>query len=492
MADLRHHADKVQIAWLTRESAYNVPTATWDSTTATLLTDLADDAPHETWDDQAYGAELVRLSRTFPSQQQLTALGVTLPLAAPRAVLNVLTGSLAVTLGGVTSVQQAGLPLYRHRITPAPLDQLPSVSAVTQHQDGQQWRYGGLKGQHWRLSNAGAFLQVESPLVGAGSRELVTLAWAPLVSEPWLLWGNSAIYVCDVSAGPLVLPDDPIQTGSNLGTGALRWSGQVTGGGVEVTNALSLDRARVSSGRVGASLRPLTRQVTVMLALEINHDVGITSDETSLLGQYLSQTPMAVEWQCWTDQTSAKTATLIHPSMPTNGLHMTASDTSPWYVHPAAVGGNLQLTAESAAPPPLAPTTPMGSSLTMRGENGLNYQMTVQMVGPAPQMMQTELTDPADPTQVGYFALTDPGGTTWYYWYIGPPGFAVLNRDTQPPGVTIRQGFDLILPWVQWQRVRRSAQGNFDVLTFEGVALEHDSNPVMRLDSWNTVPAYLV
>jgi hypothetical protein len=289
----RHYDDTIVLTLFYRERTYNSAPLIW-SRGACLMQDFADSAAHEVWDDLVADDEALVHGHEYSYVQEIVRQSVRLNYAEPRVKPSTLAALLGLSFGVPTTTQDGSASAYRHALTPVSPLALPSISAEVSHQLGRCYRYTGLKADAFTLSNNGAYLGFETPLIGSGSRAAVTAQDVDAISEPWLRWGYCWLYVLDVSQLALSVPATPVQGTSNLGHQAINISTRVLHFRLNHPNTLWADGGyRPTTGQVRGALHSVRRHTTLSLTLECH-----TAHEARELTWYLEQRALAFELQC--------------------------------------------------------------------------------------------------------------------------------------------------------------------------------------------------
>jgi hypothetical protein len=298
----RHYDDTIVLTLLYRERTYNTAPLIW-SQGACLMQDFTESAPHEVWDDLVADDEALVHGHEYSFVQEIVRQSVRLTYAEPRVKPSTLAALLGLSFGVPTATQDGSASAYRHALTPVSPLTLPSISAEVAHQLGRCYRYTGLKADAFTLSNNGAYLSFETPLIGSGSRAAVRAQDVDAIPEPWLRWGSCWLYVLDVSQSVLSVPATPVQGASNLGHQAINISTRVLQFRLNHPNTLWADGGyRPTTGQVRGALHSVRRHTTLSLTLECR-----TAHEARELTWYLEQRALAFELQC-------RHPTLIDPS----------------------------------------------------------------------------------------------------------------------------------------------------------------------------------
>ena len=146
--------------------------------------------------------------------QEITNTRVELTYTEDKAKPNSLAGLAMLTLGAITSTQDAALASYKHKITPvAHGTALPSMQ-VEHLKGGLQYAYKGIKGNTLKLSGeAGGYAQLEAALIGSGTRATSATAMAAKISESWMKLSNCKVWM-ETGANISTTIDTPLVQGT--------------------------------------------------------------------------------------------------------------------------------------------------------------------------------------------------------------------------------------------------------------------------------------
>lgn len=291
MAWQRHVLDQLMLSLFDKEASYDAGPAAWANANACSLLEFDDASAHEEWDDeQAYNEDVA--TREFPNKSEIVRQSVRLTYTESRAKPNSLAGLMALALGSVTSAQDAALIAYRHSLSPAAANALPSIGAQVKRENGRQYKYTGIKSDSYTLSyNNQGYLQLVVPLIGSGSRATAADAFAASISESWLRWGDAKLFVKDTAGTAISIPATPAQGSSNLGGGNVDLSSRVLDFSHVFTNGLNAALGyRAGGGKVRKNLHPAKRSATVTLRLEADD-----TTEAAELDYYLNHASLALE-----------------------------------------------------------------------------------------------------------------------------------------------------------------------------------------------------
>jgi len=275
-----------------KEATYDAGPAGWTSTSAMSMLDFNDASAHEVWDDTIQSDVDVLTGKEFISVQEIARQSMRLTYEEPRCKPNTLAGLLALCLGTVATTQDGTETAYRHRISPAAAISLPSIGAQTLRESGVQRKYTGIKGESFTLSNNGPYFQFSCQMVGSGTRATAADAFPAAISEPWLRWGDTKIYVKDTAGTPISTTlTTPSQTGPNLGGSEVNLSTRVLSWSLNWVNNMQPDFGyRASTALVRGNFHPTRR--TAIITTNIETD---TATEATELNYYLNQTRLAME-----------------------------------------------------------------------------------------------------------------------------------------------------------------------------------------------------
>ena len=209
----------------------------------------------------------------------------------PRVKPNSLAGLLGLSLGTIASTKDGAFNAWRHKLTPASPVALPSIGAQIAHQNSSQYEYKGVKANGFTLWRNGAYLTLESPLIGSGTRAASSTTFPASVTESWLHWGDCNLWLKDTDGTAITIPTTPTQGSTNLGVGAVNVSKRVRTFEIDHPNNL-LDQMgyRPSTGKVRGHLHTAKRETTLRLGFDV-----ATDREAEELDWYLSQHKMAFE-----------------------------------------------------------------------------------------------------------------------------------------------------------------------------------------------------
>lgn len=305
----RHYHDQIALTFFRREPVYG-ESPVWDATTACALRDFSNASPHEVWDDLVVDNEATVHETEYVTVQRIVRQSVRVPYEEARLKPNTLAGIWAYGMGTITTTQNGTVTAYRHTITPAASGLLlPSMTAEIRHQYASHYRYLGLKVDQWRLASRPPFLALEAPLIGSGHRAESGSIFPAQIDEPWLLWGDCRLYLRNTGGTPITVPSTPSQSATNIsGGGVVEVSSWVLRAEIESPNRLwAAGGYRPRTGKIRGSLHAPKRQTTVTLELQINR-----TTEYDTLNYYLTQAPMALEWQCTSTTLIAPTGTFFY------------------------------------------------------------------------------------------------------------------------------------------------------------------------------------
>jgi len=288
------YGDGIMLALFKQESVYGTWLSVWNATTACAMRDFDRASTQDLWDDVLEDDDAVLHNTEYPLRQEIVRQSVRFSYTEPRVKPNTLAGLLGLALGSLTTTQDGSVTAYRHKIVPASPLALPSINAQVAHTAASQYLYTGMKSDGFTLRNNGAYLAFTCPLLGSGSREDVITEFVPAIDEAWLRWGDSRLYIADMTGVVLSIPTTPGQTGSNLGSAAVDISTRALSMEVNHPNALWAEGGyRPSTGVLRGRLLTAQRRTDVSLTLQVD-----TAREATELAWYLQQSPLAFEWQC--------------------------------------------------------------------------------------------------------------------------------------------------------------------------------------------------
>lgn len=310
MALQRSYLSKLMLSLLDREGSYDSGPSGWTNTSAVTLTDYADTTAHEEWSDTIQSNIDVISGTEFATKMELIRQGLTINIDQPRVRPTTFTGLLALAMGVPVSATQDGvLAAYRQRIEPAASTSLPSIGAqaVRDQGVGTQYLYAGLHAESFSLRENSAYWHLVSQLIGSGSRTTSATAFPASLVEPWMPLGGAKIYLKDTAGTPISTTlATPSQTAPNLGGGEVNISSRIINFGWNWVNHHVPDFGyRPGTGKVRGDFHPTRRTCEVTFTLETD-----SATEATELGYYLSQSQLALEWNCKTDTLVAATGAM--------------------------------------------------------------------------------------------------------------------------------------------------------------------------------------
>lgn len=291
MALQRAYKKRLMLSLFDKEATYGAGPAGWTSTSACEMTDYADAAGYEEWDDLIQGNNDLVTGQEFTTHQELVRQSVRFTYTEPRTKPNTIAGLMALALGTVTTTQDGALAAYRHKITPAGSTSLPSIACQTLREGGVQRMYPGIKADGFQLSESNAFWQFQTTLVGSGTRTVAADAFPAIVEENWLRWGDAYIYLKDTLGIPITVPATPSQTVANLGGSEVDFSTRLLSWNLQWLNNLAPEMGyRPSTGMVRTNFHSTRRRGTLTMRFEVD-----SASEAADLNYYLNQTQIAME-----------------------------------------------------------------------------------------------------------------------------------------------------------------------------------------------------
>jgi hypothetical protein len=196
MAKQFRKLDQLMLSLGDKEASYDAGPAAWTAGSAVQLFAFGD--AYVEWDDQIvsdrdtiHGSQFATISEII---RQDARLAYAEPLVRPTHL-----GGLAALAGGVVAVAQDGvLVAYRHKVTPVAADvALPSIGMI-EKASGEQYKYGGLCLESFRLTRGGpnnAYHSIEAGLVGSGTRAADATAFVTKGGESALTWGKTKCWL---------------------------------------------------------------------------------------------------------------------------------------------------------------------------------------------------------------------------------------------------------------------------------------------------------
>lgn len=479
----RHYTDQLILSLQRRESAYNVAVDTWDDTTATTMAEFPDTTAHEAWDDQVVGESFIRQGKTVADQQAIARQSVRIAYAEPRTKPHTLAGLMALSLGGIASLQQRWLTAYRHALMLAAPLAVPSISAMTGHQRNHYVVYAGLKSEGFTLSiqQQNPYLDFTCQLVGAGSRVPIATpgSFPSAIAEPWLRIGDCRVYLADVTDTPLLLASTPTQGSTNLSGSVLALSSRIIACSIAQQNMMNTAGAyRVSTGLQRSNCYAAEQPLHIQLLLEVD-----TATEATELAWYLNQRHLAFELQC-VHETVIDPVTITNVTVgtpPTHHIVLDSNSTS-WYLSVNLLG---ELVLDSS--PPAGTGLNVGTGIIMRALDGWRYRIGAS---PLQEVTTEQTTNPGiSPHVVELCAILDSNGDPWYLWNDGLGEIAVSRAPV--PIVPYQYGVTLICPRVQWKAIVRQQQNQSDVLQMTGTVLDDGVLGAVYGFVYNKISQYL-
>lgn len=295
MATQASYLRKVMFSLFDKEATYDAGPAAWTTGSACQMSEYAA-ASKVQWDDEVAADGDSISGQEMATHQELVRQGVKLSYEEPRAKPNTLAGMMALALGTVASTQDGTETAYRHKVSMASAMTLPSIGAQVQHESGVQYKYTGLKASGFTLSRGGndPFWSFSTEIIGSGKRVTAADAFVAAISESWLRWGDTKIYLKDTAGTPITVPTTPSQTAANLGGSEVNISSRILGCSIKLDNAHAGEMGyRAGSGMTRVSLHPTRRSATVEFSLECD-----TAEEANDIARYVSQTKLAMEINC--------------------------------------------------------------------------------------------------------------------------------------------------------------------------------------------------
>lgn len=207
------HGQKVMFSAFEKESAYDGG--------VTMISDKACSmngfTAGTTWDDdvQTDGDEIT--GSEYATEQTIVEKRVSFTHGQPKAKPNDLAFMAALTMGAVSSVQDAATTAWTHTITPAALGtEMPSVQGE-QLIGAVQYAYKGIKSNSIKISGeAGGIVNIESALAGSGTRATSATAFAAKIAESWMLWNQCKVWAEDGSDITIVAAGSLVQDAENI------------------------------------------------------------------------------------------------------------------------------------------------------------------------------------------------------------------------------------------------------------------------------------
>jgi hypothetical protein len=292
MSIQRAYARKLMLSLFTQEGTYNSGPGSWSSADACQMSEYAADSRVQ-WDDAVFSDEDSVSGSELATHQEIALQGLTLQYNEPRAKPNTLAGLMGLALGEVATVQDGSETAYRHRVRWGNAFELPSIAAQAKHDSGVQKRYFGLKAGGYTLARSGPYWSYQTQIMGSGAREDASDAFVARITENWLRWGDTKIYIKE-SGIPITVPSTPSQSGANLGGSEVDISTRFLTFSHAIDNTLQGDLGyRASSGQVRHNLHPSRRTASVVFSLECD-----STKEADDLDRYLQQTKFALEVNC--------------------------------------------------------------------------------------------------------------------------------------------------------------------------------------------------
>ena len=290
----RHYNDQIALSLFDAEVNYDAGPAAWANANAVSMTDFDDDSPHEEWDDLVEDDADLSHGYEYRTVQEIVRQSVRWTYTEPRTKPNSLAGLLGLALGTVASTKDGAFNAWRHKLTPASPIILPSIGAQIAHQNSSQYEYKGVKADGFILRRNGAYLTLESPLIGSGTRAASSTTFPASVTESWLHWGDCNLWLKDTGGTVITIPTTPTQGSTNLGAGAVNLSKRIRTFAIDHPNNL-LDQMgyRPSTGKVRGHLHTAKRSTTLRLGFDV-----MTDREAEELDWYLSQRKLAFELNC--------------------------------------------------------------------------------------------------------------------------------------------------------------------------------------------------
>jgi hypothetical protein len=255
------------------------------------MVDYTDSAAYEEWDDTVQANADVITGKEFATHQELVRQSMRFTYTEPRTKPNTIAGLVAMALGTVTSTQDGALAAYRHKITTAGSTSLPSIACQTLRDGGVQRLYTGIKSDGFQINENGPYFQLQSTLIGSGTRTVAADAFPAFISENWLRWGDATIYLKDTAGTPITIPAAPSQTVANLGGSEVNFSTRVLTWNLQWQNNLAAEMGyRASTGMVRQNFHSTRRTATIAIKFEVD-----SASEATDLNYYLNQTQLAIE-----------------------------------------------------------------------------------------------------------------------------------------------------------------------------------------------------
>lgn len=176
---------QIMASFYGKEPTYNAG-VTMSGSTACSLKGFSN-GPAE-WKDTVINDKEEVTGKEFGYDQELVEKGLEMTLSFPKAKPNDLIGLAALTLGSVTSTQDAALTAYKHKMVPiAAGTPLPSIQVEEKWGGVQQYAYKGVKSNTLKISGkGGGLVSVESGVIGSGTRSESATAFVPSIIESWL------------------------------------------------------------------------------------------------------------------------------------------------------------------------------------------------------------------------------------------------------------------------------------------------------------------
>lgn len=283
----RFQERQLMLSLFDKEATYDIGPSAWTAGSACSMKDFRDSVQDE-WPDEL-GDNRGQVGSEFATRQEILRRSARIPYTTDQAKPNELAGLIGLNLGTVVSVQDAALTAYRHKLTKAAAYSLPSIGAQLKHEGGRQYRYYGVKGDGFTLSQAGGYMSLEAPLLGSGTRATAADAFAAAISEDPVLWANASIFVKAVTSA-ISIPATPAQGSANLGGSEVNLSTRVLEYNLNWNNALNGPGGYRAGSKARQMLKASPRSGTLRLSVEVDQ-----TTEAAQLDYYLNQSDIAVE-----------------------------------------------------------------------------------------------------------------------------------------------------------------------------------------------------
>lgn len=170
------------------------------------------------WPDSVAADDDTISGYEFGTSQEILEQNVGLTISQERSHPNFVIGLAALTLGAISSAKDGANDAYTHTITPSASNASnPSIQGEVLC-GAVQFAYKGLKADNLKISgDKGSYLKTECKMTGSGTRATSATAFAAAISEGWLKFRDSKIWI--ESGANISIDTTPAQGAENISSG---------------------------------------------------------------------------------------------------------------------------------------------------------------------------------------------------------------------------------------------------------------------------------